>query len=549
MPGQFDFDFIVIGSGFGGSVSAHRLTEKGYRVGVMEMGKRWQSEDFPETNWLSWRYLWFPALRWFGSFRMTLFRHAFVLSGAGVGGGSLNYANVLLVPPNSVWKDPRWAKLRDWETIMPEHYQTAKKMLGVTVNPCYRTADTLLKDTAEVMGIGDTFSPTDVSIYFGEKGKTVPDPFFDGKGPERTGCELCGGCMVGCRYGGKNTLDKNYLYLAEHAGAQVFPETLVTDVRPIGGAIDGGDGYEVHTESSTNLLFKNRHVHRTRGVVFSGGVLGTVKLLMESKHRGSLPLLSDQLGQVVRTNSESIIGVRFPESAGDMSEGVAIGSGVWIDDHTHIEATRYSAGSDALGLLFTILPQFRPSVNRVIVWLGDILCHPLRFLKVINPLGLAKSTNILLVMQDYDGRIKLRLKRSLFPPFRQKLATSGDPIPACIPQANVFAEKMAEQFGGTPVTGITEILFNVPTTAHILGGATMGENSGTGVIDGENRVFNYKNMYVCDGSVVSANLAVNPSLTITALTEQAMSHVKTSRDTRWNETGGGIHSAITEASK
>jgi cholesterol oxidase len=232
-----------------------------------------------------------------------------------------------------------------------------------------------------------------------------------------------------------------------------------------------------------------------------------------------------------------------------MSEGVAIGSGVWIDDHTHIEATRYSAGSDALGLLFTILPQFRPSVNRVIVWLGDILCHPLRFLKVINPIGLAKSTNILLVMQDYDGRIKLRLKRSLLPPFRQKLATSGDPIPACIPQANVFAERMAEQFGGTPVTGITEILCNVPTTAHILGGATMGENSGTGVIDGENRVFNYKNMYVCDGSVVSANLAVNPSLTITALTEQAMSHVKTSRDTRWNETGGGIHSAITEASK
>jgi cholesterol oxidase len=542
MTDNFDFDFIVIGSGFGGSVSTHRLTEKGYRVGVMEMGKRWQSQDFPETNWCSWRYLWLPVLRCFGSFRMTLFRHAFVLSGAGVGGGSLNYANVLLVPPNSVWKDPQWAGLKDWEAIMPEHYLTAKKMLGVTVNPCLRTADTLLKETAEMHGAGETFYPTDVSIYFGEKGKTVPDPFFDGKGPERTGCELCGGCMVGCRYGGKNTLDKNYLYLAERGGAEVFPETLVTDARPVNGTADGGDGYEIHTESSTGLLFKNRHIYRARGVVFSGGVLGTVKLLMESKLRGSLPLLSDQLGQVVRTNSESIIGVQFPESAGDMSEGVAIGSGVWIDDHTHIEATRYSAGSDALGLLLTPLPKTTSGANRIISWLNAILRHPLRFLKVINPIGMAKRTNILLVMQDYDGRIKLRLKRSFFPPFRQKLATSGEPIPACIPQANSFAERMAEESGGTPVTAITEILFNVPTTAHILGGATMGENPATGVIDGENRVFNYKNMYVCDGSVVSANLAVNPSLTITALTEQAMSHIKPAREVAWNETGRRVAS-------
>lgn len=540
MTDSFDFDFIVIGSGFGGSVSAHRLTEKGYRVGVMEMGKRWQTGDFPESNWRSWHYFWLPALRCFGSFRMTLFRHVFVLSGAGVGGGSLNYANVLLVPADTVWQDPLWGRLKDWAAVMPEHYRTAKTMLGVITNPCFCTSDAVLRDAAAVQGVGNTFYPTDVAIYFGENGKTAPDPYFDGKGPERTGCELCGGCMVGCRHGGKNTLDKNYLYLAENAGAKIFAETLVTDVRPINGKADGSDGYEINTESSTGLFTRRKRLYRSKGVVFSGGVLGTVKLLLELKQRDSLPRLSDQLGKVVRTNSESIIGVRFPEAAGDMSEGVAIGSGVWIDDHTHIEATRYSAGSDALGLLLTILPKSAPGAGRLLVWLETMLRHPLRFLKVLNPLGMAKSTTILLVMQDYDSRIKLRLKRSFFPPFRRKLATSGDAIPACIPQANSFAEKMAAQFGGTAVTSITEILFNVPTTAHILGGATMGESRESGVIDGENRVFNYKNMYVCDGSMISANLAVNPSLTITALTEQAMSHVKPATETDWNETGRSL---------
>lgn len=533
MADSFDFDYIVIGSGFGGSVSAHRLTEKGYRVGVMEMGKRWQAEDFPESNWNSRKYFWLPALRCFGSFRMTLFRHAFVLSGAGVGGGSLNYANVLLIPPERVWQDPLWGGLKDWAKIMPQHYATAKKMLGVIANPVYCSSDNALKEASAAQGFGGSFYPTDVAIYFGENGKTVPDPFFDGKGPQRTGCKLCGGCMVGCRHGSKNTLDKNYLYLAEQAGTKVFPETLVTDVRPVNGSADGSDGYEIHTQSSTAMFFKKKRIYRARGVVFSAGVLGTVKLLMELKALGSLPRLSDQLGQVVRTNSESIIGVRFPKSVGDMSEGVAIGSGIWIDEHTHIEATRYSAGCDALGLLLSILPKGDAKGGRILALLGEILRSPLRFLKILNPVGMAKTTTILLVMQDYDSRIKLRLKRSLLPPFGQKLATSGDPIPACIPQANRFAEKMAEKFGGTPVTSITEILFNVPTTAHILGGATMGASPAEGVIDGENRVFNYKNMYVCDGSMVSANLAVNPSLTITALTEQAMSHIKPACEANW----------------
>ncbi|HEX9080426.1 MAG TPA: NAD(P)-binding protein, partial [Desulfuromonadaceae bacterium] len=386
MPHDYDFDYIVIGSGFGGSVSAQRLTEKGYRVGVLEMGKRWRPEEFPKTNWNVPKYLWLPRLNCHGSFRMTLFRHVFVLSGTGVGGGSLNYANVHLVPPDSVWQDPLWRGLKDWETVMPEHYRTAKRMLGVTTNPCIAKADEQLRDAAREQGFGDTFYATDVAIYFGEKGKTVADPFFNGQGPERTGCELCGGCMVGCRHGGKNTLDKNYLYLAEKGGARIFPETLATDVLPLNNRPDGSDGYEVRTVSSTGRRSTSGRTFRARGVVFSGGVLGTVRLLMEMREKGALPNLSDRLGQVVRTNSESIIGVRFPARTGDMSEGVAIGSGIWVDDHTHIEATRYPAGSDALGLLMTLLAGGTPGIGRILSWLGALIGRPLRFLRLANPL-------------------------------------------------------------------------------------------------------------------------------------------------------------------
>lgn len=533
MQNNYDFDFIVIGSGFGGSVSAHRLTEKGYRVGVLEMGKRWRPEDFPETNWNLRKFLWLPQLKCHGSFRMTLFRHVFVLSGAGVGGGSLNYANVHLVPPASVWLDPLWHGLKKWEEVMPEHYRTAKRMLGVTTTPCLARADEQLQEAARGQGFGDTFYATDVAIYFGEKGKTAPDPFFGGRGPERTGCELCGGCMVGCRHGGKNTLDKNYLYLAEKGGAQVFPETLVTGVRPLDGKPDGSAGYEIRTVSSTGRRARPGRTFRSRGVVFAGGVLGTVKLLMELKENGSLPNLSDRLGQVVRTNSESIIGVRFPAGRGDMSEGVAIGSGIWVDDHTHIEATRYPAGSDAMGLLVTALAGGAPGIGRLASWLGAMLGRPLRFLRVANPVGMARSTVILLVMQDYDSRIRLRLRRSLLPPFGKRLATEGEAISPFIPQANRFAAEMARRGGGIPATSLTEILCNVPTTAHILGGAHMGRTAQDGVIDGENRVFNYRNMYVCDGSMISANLGVNPSLTITALTEHAMSHIPPREESSW----------------
>ncbi len=535
----YDYDFIVIGSGFGGSVAAHRLTEKGYSVAVLEMGKRYTAKDFPQTNWNLRKYFWLPALKLHGFFRMTLFRHVFVLSGVGVGGGSLVYASTTLEPPERVWDDPKWKDLKDWRSIMPKFFDLAKKMRGVIQNPHFNKADHLLRDAAKAQGFGDTFYPTNVSVYFGEPGKTVPDPYFGGAGPERTGCIYCGGCMVGCRHGAKNTMDKNYLYFAEKQGAKILAETKVTDVIPLNGHADGRDGYEIHTERSTAWFGKKRQVFRCRGVVFSGGVLGTVRLLAECKEKGSLPNISASLGDFVRTNSESIIGVRMHDDV-NVSKGVAIGSGIYIDGDTHIEAVRYSEGSDALGPLSTVLTKGKAGLTRPLSWLGTIFRHPPTFLKMLNPFGFAKKTVILLVMQPLHGHFQMRWKRSFLTLFRKRLETENDgsaDIHTFIPQAITFAEKMGKQFNGTPLTSLTEIFFDVPTTAHILGGAAMGASPEDGVIDSQNRVFNYKNMYICDGSMIGANLGVNPSLSITALSEHAMSYVKPKAEADWNETG------------
>lgn len=524
---HYDFDYIIIGSGFGGSVSAHRLSEKGYRVGVLEMGKRFRQNDFPKTNWNLPKYYWAPLLKLHGFLRMVVFRHVFVLSGVGVGGGSLVYANTALVPKDTVWDDPKWSALNDWKAVMPQYYETAKRMLGVVQNRYLGGADKLLRDAALDQGVGDSFYTTDVAVYFGKPGVTVADPYFGGAGPERTGCKLCGGCMVGCQHGAKNSLDKNYLYLAEKQGAQVFPETLATDVRPLNGKADGADGYAVHTEQSTRWFRRNQRVFRARGVIFSAGVLGTVKLLMTCKESGSLPRLSEQLGQFVRTNSESIIGVRFDDKNVNMGEGIAIGSGIHIDEHTHIEAVRYPAGSDSIWGLTTLMTHGAPGLGRMFAWVSNIVRHPFRAMKNALPFGFAKSTLILLVMQTLDSHISMKLRRSRLNPWRKVLDTSGEKIPTYIPQANQFADKMAMKFPGAPITSVTEIFLNIPTTAHILGGAAMGSDAASGVIDGKNRVYGYQNLMVCDGSMIGANLGVNPSLTITAMTEHAMSHIPT----------------------
>lgn len=535
MPSELDFDFIIIGSGFGGSVSALRLTEKGYRVAVLEMGKRYRPQDFPETNWRLKKFLWAPQLGLHGTLRMSFLRHVWILSGVGVGGGSLVYANTLLAPPDRIWDDPHWAHLQNWKRVMPPFYALARRMLGVTCNHYMGTADRLLQQAANLQGCGHTFYPVEVGVYFGEKGKTVPDPYFGGEGPARTGCTFCGGCMVGCRYGAKNSLDQNYLYLAEKYGAQIFPEMRVVGVNPLAGQADGRAGYEVQAVPATQLFGRSKKRLTARGVVFSGGVLGTVKLLLSLKEKGRLPRLSPQLGKCVRTNSESILAVQMDDKALDLSEGLAIGSGIHIDENTHIEAVRYPKGSDFMCLMSTLLTKGNPGPGRILTWLGVVAKNPLKFLKSLNPFGFAKSSLILLVMQPVDSTMGLRLKRSWWPPFGKVLTTEGGKIPTFIPQANSFAEKLSQELGGTPRTSLGEIFLNVPSTAHILGGAKMGADPNDGIIDYRCRVFNYKNMYVCDGSMIGANLGVNPSLTITALTEHAMSHIKPASETDWQD--------------
>jgi len=523
-----DFDYIVIGSGFGGSVSACRLVEKGYSVGVMEMGRRWTAEDFPKTNWNLRRWFWRPGLKAFGFYNMRLFRHVMVACGNAVGGGSITYANVLLVPRDKVWDEGTWAGLHDWKRVMPGHYAEAERMLGVTENKLLGEADLRLKRMAELQGVG-TFYPARVATFFapnGEAGgKTYPDPYFQGEGPPRTTCVGCGGCMMGCKHNAKNTLDKNYLYLAEKRGAKVFAETRVVDVRPVNGRDDGSEGYEVRTERSTAWFNKQRRTFRTRGVVFAASSLGTTELLFRLKQRGSLPRISNELGKGVRTNAESVVGVRFPSSRQSMAQGVSGGSGVYIDERTHIEAARFPEGSDALGLLTTLLCGGRAGWTRIFTWLWTILLHPIAAMRVHNPFGFARQTVLFLVMQAVDESITMRLKRTWYWPFGKLLCSEGPPIPTYIPQANDFAEKGAKALGGIPVILSSEILFNVPTTGHCIGGCAMAASPDNGVIDGKHRVFGYQNLLVCDGSMLGANLGVNPSLTITALAEHAMSHI------------------------
>jgi cholesterol oxidase len=523
-------DFVVIGSGFGGSVSALRLTQKGYRVLVLERGKRYNADDFPQSNWNIFKYLWLPALRCFGIMGINFLDDIMILNGSGVGGGSLVYAATLIRPGAGVFATADWRELADWETELAPCYETAERMLGVNTNPKLWPADHMLYEIAEELGQAHTFTPTPVGIYFGEAGQMQPDPFFGGEGPARGGCTHCGGCMVGCRHNAKNSLDKNYLYLAEKGGAEVRPEATVLDIRPLYGAQPGNARYEVVYERTTDWFFKRRQAVRARNVMVSAGVLGTNNLLLRCRDETkSLPRLSPRLGAMVRSNSEALLGVTARTGEVDYSQGVAITSHFWVDEVTSVEPVRYPRGSSLMRNLGVPLVNLEGNGwQRLGRFISYGLRHPFDLVKARFLPDWARDSTILLVMQTVENRMRLKRGRSLFTLYRKGLVSERDrtlPIPAVIEAGRQVVERFAHKVNGIPQSTINEVLLDTPSTAHILGGCGIGRDETTGVIDLNHQVFNYPGLYVADGSVIPANLGVNPSLTITAMTERAMSRL------------------------
>jgi len=512
------YDVAVIGSGFGGSVTALRLTEKGYRVLVLEAGRRFDEAGYPRTSWQLRRFLWAPRLGCHGLQRIHLLRNVLVLAGAGVGGGSLVYANTLYEPLPAFYADPQWRDITDWRAELAPYYATAKWMLGVAQNPTMTAADELIQEVAADLGVADTFHRTPVGVYFGEPGVEVDDPYFGGAGPRRAGCLECGACMTGCRYNAKNTLTKNYLYLAERAGATVLPDTTVVEVRPDRG------GYRVVTERTGSWLRRDRHSYRVPQVVFAAGALGTQRLLHRMRDRGRLPELSDRLGALSRTNSEAILGARTGGRGVDYSRGVAITSSFHPDEVTHIEPVRYGRGSNFMGLLQTALVDGGGRLPRPIRFAGVVGRHPLRYLRSLSVRHWSERTVIALVMQSRDNSLTVYPRRSIFG--RWKLTSRqghGEPNPTWIPVGHDAVRRMADKLGGVP-GGSWGDLFNVPITAHFLGGAVIGASAATGVIDAYHRIYGYPGLHVIDGAAVSANLGVNPALTITAQAERAIAY-------------------------
>jgi cholesterol oxidase len=511
------YDYIVIGSGFGGSVSAMRLSEKGYNVLVIEKGKKYEQKDFPKTNWSINKFFWFPIIKCFGIQQLSFFKNVFILSGVGVGGGSLVYANTQMVPGDAFFENKSWSHIKNWkETLLP-FYEKAKFMLGTVKQPLHYREDEVLKEVAQDMNRIDSFGGVNVGVYFGDK-KNAIDPYFKGLGPQRTGCTECAGCMVGCRYNAKNSLDKNYLYFAQKNGVEILAEREVISFKYV------NDVYEITTECSTSWFRKDRKVFYSKGLVMAGGVLGTMGLLLKEKYETkNLANLSDKLGESLRTNSESLCGIALAD--GKLNHGVAISSIFNPDDHTHIEIVKYSNGSGVMGKLATLATDGNKPFLRTLKWILNLIIHPIQTIRTFFDFGFADNAIILLVMQSLDNSMKMIWKKSFFGGSIAIKNLSNDKVPAYIGIGQEVMRHYAKKVNGTPMNAITEVALNMSTTAHIIGGCPMGKTKEEGVVDEYFRAFGYNNMYIVDGSIIPSNLGVNPSLSITALAEYAMHHV------------------------
>ena len=517
-PGSHDYDVVVVGSGFGGSVTALRLSEKGYRVAVLEAGRRFADDEFARTSWDVRKFLWAPRLGCFGIQRIHRLPDVTVLAGAGVGGGSLVYANTLYPPDDAFYDDPQWRDVADWRSELAPYFATARRMLGVVTNPTVTPSDEVVREVATQMGVGDTFRLTPVGVFFGEgPGVRSADPFFGGAGPERTGCLQCGSCMTGCRYGAKNTLPKNYLWLAERAGAAVLALTTVTAVRPL------GEGWAVDTVRTGAWRPQRTARTVTAGqVVLAAGTYGTQRLLHRMRDTGVLRHLSPRLGELTRTNSESLLGATTRRRGRvDYSKGVAITSSFRPEPETHVEPVRYGAGSNLMGLLSTVLTDGGGPWPRLLTWLGTVARHPARAARTLWVRGWSQRTVIALVMQSLDNSLVVSGRRGLLGWRLTSGHWHGDPNPTWIPAGNEAVRRMAEVMGGEP-GGSWLDLTGSPVTAHFLGGVAIGADAEHGVVDGWHRVFGHPGLHVVDGSTVSANVGANPSLTITAQAERAM---------------------------
>ena len=512
-----DFDIVIIGSGFGGSVSALRLTEKNYRVAVLEAGRRFSDKDFPKTSWRLSKFLYAPRLGLRGIQRIHALPDVLVLAGAGVGGGSLVYANTLYIPPDTYFNDRQWKHITDWKSELLPWYDQASRMLGVADNPFFSPSDAAMKEAAIEMGVGHTFRMAPLGVYFGDgPGAPSADPFFGGKGPVRNGCMQCGACMTGCRFNAKNTLPKNYLGLAEGAGAKVFAEHTVTKIEQ-----KANGSWKISARKSSSW-FGRKRIFTANQVIVAAGTYNTQKLLHGMKSAGVLPKLSATLGKLSRTNSEALTGALMQDDKVDYSKGSAITSSFFPDEHTHVEPVRYGVGSNAMGLLQTIMTDGHKASERRKQWLTTVLRHPSMLARVLNVRRWSQRTVIALVMQNVDSAVTVSMKKSIF---GRRLTSKNDsqtPNATYIPAANEVVRKIAEKNGGIAGGHIGDLI-GAPFTAHFVGGCVIGDSQNSGVIDPYHRVWNYPTLHVVDGASVTANLGVNPSLTITAQAERALS--------------------------